>query len=148
MLEQKVATLEGGYGAICVGTGMAATASCINAFVATGEHVVMTNCSYGGTNRIMREQFAPLGIECDFVDFSDMAAVEAAVKPNTKLIFSESPTNPTLQVPDSSLLHPAEPSSTGLLCFLWQTVSIQLNGLITDSASATRIVVFICSPSL
>ena len=69
----------------------------------------MTNCSYGGTNRIMREQFAPLGIECDFVDFSDMAAVEAAVKPNTKLIFSESPTNPTLQVPDSSLLHPLNP---------------------------------------
>jgi len=104
MLEQKVATLEGGYGAICVGTGMAATASCINAFVATGEHVVMTNCSYGGTNRIMREQFAPLGIECDFVDFSDMAAVEAAVKPNTKLIFSESPTNPTLQIADIEAL--------------------------------------------
>jgi cystathionine beta-lyase/cystathionine gamma-synthase len=100
MLEEKVATLEGGFGAICVGTGMAATASCINAFVKAGEHVVMTNCSYGGTNRIMREQFAPLGIETSFVDFSDNANVEAAIKPNTKLIFSESPTNPTLQIAD------------------------------------------------
>merc|ERR1712166_1004851 len=100
MLEEKVALLEGGYGAICVGTGMAATASCINAFMNTGGHCIMTNCSYGGTNRIAREQFMPLGMEFDFVDFSDPANVAAAIKPNTKLIFSESPTNPTLQICD------------------------------------------------
>merc|ERR1712195_199374 len=98
--EETVALLEGGYGAICVGTGMAATASCINAFMNTGDHCIMTNCSYGGTNRIAREQFMPLGMEFDFVDFSDPANVAAAIKPNTKLIFSESPTNPTLQICD------------------------------------------------
>eukprot|EP00658_Telonema_sp_P-2_P026385 TRINITY_DN2064_c0_g1_i8.p1 TRINITY_DN2064_c0_g1~~TRINITY_DN2064_c0_g1_i8.p1 ORF type:complete len:382 (-),score=107.91 TRINITY_DN2064_c0_g1_i8:144-1289(-) len=101
-LEQKVAHLEGGFGAICVGTGMAATSSCINAFMNTGDHCIMTNCSYGGTNRIAREQFMPLGMEFDFVDFSDPANVAAAIKPNTKLIFSESPTNPTLQICDIS----------------------------------------------
>ena len=100
MLEEKVARIEHGYDSICVGTGMSATASCINAFMNTGDHCVITNCSYGGTNRICREQFVPLGMEFDFVDFTDPATVEAAIKPNTKLIFSESPTNPTLTLAD------------------------------------------------
>mmetsp|Transcript_20850 Transcript_20850/g.31791 ORF Transcript_20850/g.31791 Transcript_20850/m.31791 type:complete len:440 (-) Transcript_20850:264-1583(-) len=100
MLEEKVAKIENGYDSICVSTGMAATASCINAFMNTGDHCVITNCSYGGTNRICREQFVPLGMEFDFVDFTDPKNVEAAIKPNTKLIFSESPTNPTLTLAD------------------------------------------------
>lgn len=100
MLEEKVAKIENGYGAICVGTGMSATASCINAFMKAGDHCVITNCSYGGTNRICREQFKPFGMEFSFVDFTDPANVEAAIKPNTKLIFSESPTNPTLTIAD------------------------------------------------
>lgn len=100
MLEEKVAKIENGYDAICVSTGMAATASCINAFMNAGDHCVITNCSYGGTNRICREQFMRLGMEFDFVDFTDPATVEAAIKPNTKLIFSESPTNPTLTLAD------------------------------------------------
>jgi len=54
----------------------------------------------GGTQRIALEQFTPLGMTFDFVDFSDPANVAAAIKPNTKLIFSESPTNPTLQICD------------------------------------------------
>ena len=100
MLEEKVARIENGHDSICVSTGMAATASCINAFMAAGDHCVITNCSYGGTNRICREQFAPLGMEFSFVDFADPANVAAAIRPNTKLIFSESPTNPTLTLAD------------------------------------------------
>lgn len=100
MLEEKVAKIENGYDSICVSTGMAATASCINAFMNTGDHCVITNCSYGGTNRICREQFVPLGMEFSFVDFTDPKTVEAAIQPNTKLIFSESPTNPTLTLAD------------------------------------------------
>ena len=100
MLEQKVARMENGYGAICVGTGMSATASCINGFMNAGDHCVMTNCSYGGTNRIAREQFMNLGMEFSFVDFTDPQNVADAIKPNTKLIFSESPTNPTLKIAD------------------------------------------------
>lgn len=104
MLEEKVATIEGGYGSIAVNTGMAATASCFNAFMNAGDHCVITNCSYGGTNRIAREQFMPLGMEFSFVDFTDPEIVEAAIKPNTKLIFSESPTNPTLTIADLSAI--------------------------------------------
>ena len=104
MLEEKVAKIENGYGSICVGTGMSATASCINAFMKTGDHCVITDCSYGGTNRIMREQFMPLGMEFSFVDFTDPQNVADAIKPNTKLIFSESPTNPTLKLADLSAI--------------------------------------------
>lgn len=100
MLEEKVATTEGGYGAICVGTGMSATSSCLNAFLKAGDHCVITDCSYGGTNRICREQFVPFGIDFSFVDFSNPDTVAAAIRPNTKLIFSESPTNPTLNIAD------------------------------------------------
>lgn len=104
MLEEKVARMENGYGAICVGTGMSATASCINGFMNAGDHCVMTNCSYGGTNRIAREQFMNLGMEFSFVDFTDPQNVADAIKPNTKLIFSESPTNPTLKIADLSAI--------------------------------------------
>ncbi|KAL3935920.1 MAG: hypothetical protein SGBAC_008653, partial [Bacillariaceae sp.] len=100
MLEEKVAKIENGYDSIVVGTGMSATASCINAFMQTGDHCVITNCSYGGTNRICREQFEPFGMEFSFVDFTDPQTVEDAIKPNTKLIFSETPTNPTLTLAD------------------------------------------------
>jgi cystathionine gamma-lyase len=104
VLEQKVASIENGYGSICVGTGMSATASCFNAFMKTGDHCVITNCSYGGTNRICREQFIPLGMEFSFVDFTNPDNVKNAIRPNTKLIFSESPTNPTLTLADLSAI--------------------------------------------
>jgi len=100
MLEEKVAKIENGYGSIAVGTGMSATASCFNAFMKAGDHCVITNCSYGGTNRICREQFEPFGMEFSFVDFTDPQNVEDAIRPNTKLIFSETPTNPTLTLAD------------------------------------------------
>ena len=100
MLEEKVAKIENGYDSIVVGTGMSATASCINAFMKAGDHCVITNCSYGGTNRICREQFEPFGMEFSFVDFTDPQTVEDSIKPNTKLIFSETPTNPTLTLAD------------------------------------------------
>jgi cystathionine gamma-lyase len=100
MLEEKVAKIENGYDSIAVGTGMSATASCMNAFMKTGDHCVITDCSYGGTNRICREQFEPFGMEFSFVDFTDPKNVEDAIKPNTKMIFSETPTNPTLKLAD------------------------------------------------
>merc|ERR1719313_2594403 len=99
-LQKKVAQLENGYAAQCFGTGMAATASVINATMKAGDHCIITDCSYGGTNRIMRVQFAPFDMEFSFVDFRDLDAIKAAIKPNTKLIFSESPTNPQLRLVD------------------------------------------------
>lgn len=99
-LEEKVAILEGGSGSACFGTGMAATTSAISATMKTGDHCIITECSYGGTNRSCREFFTPLGMEFTFCDFTDPENVKKALKPNTKLIFSETPANPTLTLTD------------------------------------------------
>jgi cystathionine beta-lyase/cystathionine gamma-synthase len=99
-LQTRIATLENGHAAHCFGTGMAATSTVVNATMKAGDHCVISDCSYGGTNRIMRVQFAPFDMEFSFVDFRDPEIVKAAIKPNTKLIFSETPTNPQLRLVD------------------------------------------------
>jgi len=100
VLEEKIAALEGGYGAACFGTGMAATIAVVSGMMKTGDHCVITNCSYGGTNRACRTMFTDMGMEFDFIDFTDVDNIAAHIKPNTKLIFSESPANPTLTLTD------------------------------------------------
>merc|ERR1719440_1721177 len=99
-LEKKLATLEMGAGACAFGTGMAATTAAISATMKAGDHCVITDCSYGGTNRSCREFFTPLGMEFTFCDFRDPETVRKAMKPNTKLVFSETPANPTLSLCD------------------------------------------------
>eukprot|EP00612_Vaucheria_litorea_P003756 CAMPEP_0171459906 /NCGR_PEP_ID=MMETSP0945-20130129/4990_1 /TAXON_ID=109269 /ORGANISM="Vaucheria litorea, Strain CCMP2940" /LENGTH=385 /DNA_ID=CAMNT_0011985993 /DNA_START=61 /DNA_END=1218 /DNA_ORIENTATION=- len=100
VLEAKIAELENGYGACCVCTGMAATVTVMTAVMKAGDHCVITECSYGGTNRAARVMFSDLGMTFSFVDFRDIKNVEEAIQPNTKLIFSESPANPTLTLTD------------------------------------------------
>uniref|UniRef100_A0A7S0TAJ6 plant cystathionine gamma-synthase n=1 Tax=Chrysocystis fragilis TaxID=1411660 RepID=A0A7S0TAJ6_9STRA len=100
VLEQKIADLEKAAGACCFSTGMAATVTVMSAFLSQGDHCVLTDCSYGGTNRVARKQFMNYGIEFSFVDFRDPANVAAAIKPETKLVFSETPANPTLTLTD------------------------------------------------
>jgi cystathionine beta-lyase/cystathionine gamma-synthase len=99
-LENKLAAVERGAGAAVFGTGMAATTSAISATMKAGDHCVITDCSYGGTNRSCREFFTPMGMEFTFVDFTDVENVRKAMKPNTKLIFSETPANPVLTLCD------------------------------------------------
>ena len=99
-LEERVASMENGVGASVVSTGMAATTLVISGTMNAGDHCIMTDCSYGGTNRAAREHFMDKGMEFDFVDFRDLDNIRNAIKPNTKLIFSESPTNPTLNIVD------------------------------------------------
>jgi len=99
-LEEKIAMLEHGAGATCFGTGMAATDSVFSAFLKNGDHCVLTNVSYGGTNRITRKLYQGYGIEFSYVDFTKPDLVEAAIKPNTRLVFSETPSNPTLTLSD------------------------------------------------
>lgn len=99
-LEKRITALENGYGTTCVSTGMAATTTVIAGLLNAGDHCVITDSSYGGTNRICRKQFMPLGMQFTYVDFRDVKKVAEAIKPNTKLIFSEMPTNPLLRICD------------------------------------------------
>merc|ERR1712216_643409 len=101
VLGNLLAEMEKGAGCAVFSTGMAATITVMSAFLKSGDHCVITDCSYGGTNRAARVLFTEhYGIEFDFVDFRDVKVVEAACKPNTKMIFSESPANPTLTLTD------------------------------------------------
>ena len=98
--ENRIASLEGGLAALAFGTGMAATVAVISSFMKAGDHCVVTDCSYGGTNRLMRMYFAQLGMEFTFVDMRDIDNIKRACKDNTRVIFSESPANPLLTLND------------------------------------------------
>eukprot|EP01084_Bolivina_argentea_P219409 372135_1 len=99
-LEKRVAELEGAAGVVCVTSGMAATCTVFLCCLQASDHCVITSRSYGGTNRAARVQFTKLGMTFSFVDFSNLEEVENAIKPNTKMLFSEVPSNPTLNLAD------------------------------------------------
>jgi len=102
--EKKMNIIENGYGATVFATGMAASNCVMNAFLKQGDHVVITDCSYGGTNRMARVLFTKWGVTFSFVDFRDPKIVEAAIQENTKMIFSETPCNPTVSLCDIAAL--------------------------------------------
>ncbi|MBD3178667.1 MAG: aminotransferase class V-fold PLP-dependent enzyme [Candidatus Latescibacteria bacterium] len=99
-VEQAVAVLEGGYDGIGCATGMAAVHLVLGSYLSAGDHVVSSEAVYGSTCTILTEVFTRFGIEVDLVDTSDTGAVEKAIKPETKLIYVETPANPTLVVSD------------------------------------------------
>jgi cystathionine beta-lyase/cystathionine gamma-synthase len=99
-LEERIAAVEGGAAATVYSTGMAATTAIISTLMSAGDHAIITNCSYGGTNRAARVFFTRMGMEFDFVDMRDVANIEKAIKPNTKMILTETPANPTLTLID------------------------------------------------
>jgi cystathionine gamma-lyase/cystathionine beta-lyase/cystathionine gamma-lyase/homocysteine desulfhydrase len=102
-LEKNLAVLEGGAGARAFASGMAAITA-ISTFVKSGEHVVCSNMTYGGTFRYFTKIQARYGVEFTFVDTSDENAVRQAFRPNTKLLHLESPTNPTMRLCDIARL--------------------------------------------
>ena len=98
-LERVVAALEKGQQALAFASGMAATTAAMS-LVRAGEHVLITDNVYGGNYRLLREHLSLYGVTHDFVDMSDLAAIEAAMQPSTRLLWLESPTNPLLQIID------------------------------------------------
>ena len=98
-LEGVVATLEGGASAVAFASGMAATMAVLQT-LAPGDHVVAPLDAYFGTSKLLREHFLPWGLEVTFVDMTSLPAVEAALRPSTRLIWTETPSNPTIAVTD------------------------------------------------
>ncbi len=99
-VERKIAALEGGAGASAFATGMAATNAVILAVLGAGGHVVVSDVVYGGTHRILTQIYDGFGVASDFVDTSDPANVAAAIRPETRLVFTETPANPTMKLTD------------------------------------------------
>ncbi|KAK3892539.1 hypothetical protein Pcinc_003615 [Petrolisthes cinctipes] len=98
-LEKCLATIENAKFGLAFASGLAATTT-ITHILSTGDHIVAMDDLYGGTNRYFRNVASRLGYEIDFVDASDPKKVEAALKPNTKMVWTETPTNPTMKIVD------------------------------------------------
>ncbi|MDI6779510.1 MAG: cystathionine gamma-synthase [Bacteroidota bacterium] len=98
-LEQNIAALEGGKEGMAFGSGMAAIDS-IFRLLKMGDHVVLSRNVYGGTYRIAKMIWENWRLEFDFVDTTNLANVKKALKQNTKMIFIETPTNPTMEITD------------------------------------------------
>jgi cystathionine beta-lyase/cystathionine gamma-synthase len=98
-LERNIAALEGAKFGFAFASGMAAIDATLR-LVKAGEHVIVSDNTYGGTFRLFTRILSNYNVEFDFVDTSDAMNVEAAIKPNTKMVFIETPTNPVMIVSD------------------------------------------------
>lgn len=98
-LERNLAALEGADAGICFASGVAALDAILKS-LRPGDHVVASNDMYGGTFRLMRQVFEPFGLRFSFVDMTEVANVEAALTPATRLLWIETPTNPLMHIVD------------------------------------------------
>ena len=99
-LEAALGALENTPPAVCFATGMAAISTLFLAILKSGDHVAISDVVYGGTVRLFQQVLSQFQVEASFVDTSDPATVQQAIKPNTRLIFIETPANPTLKLTD------------------------------------------------
>jgi cystathionine gamma-synthase len=102
-LEACLTALEGGAGAVAFASASAATSAIFQA-LAPGDHVVAPTDAYYGTGKLLREVFAGWGLVTTFVDMTDLSAVEAAIRPGTRLLWAETPSNPLWKVSDLARL--------------------------------------------
>ena len=100
-LERNLAALEGGLEARCFASGMSAIAAVMN-LLKSGDHVVVSRNVYGGTYRLFEGLLRQFGLLFTWVDTSDLSAIEGAIRPATKLLYVETPTNPVLGITDLS----------------------------------------------
>jgi methionine-gamma-lyase len=99
-LEESVAELENGCGGIATSSGMGAVSTLYLALLSAGAHMVSTASVYGPSRGLMENQFSRFGVESSYVDSSDLAQVRDALRPHTKLVYVETPANPTMQLTD------------------------------------------------
>lgn len=99
-LENKLAELENGYRGIATGSGMAAVTTVYMALLSAGDHLVSTSAVYGPSRSVIETHFSRFGVESTYVDTSDLKKIEAAIKPNTKMLYLETPSNPTMSITD------------------------------------------------
>ena len=99
-VQEKLAALEGAESAIVFSSGMAAITASVLAMVDKGAHVVAASDLYGGTYNLFNQEFPTLGMSATLVDSYDLQAIEAAIQPNTQLLYFEVITNPVLKVVD------------------------------------------------
>jgi methionine-gamma-lyase len=103
-LEQKLAALEGTESCLCLASGMAAATAIFLSVLSAGDHVVISDVTYAGVAELARNTLPRFGIDVTLVDISDLDAVRAAVRADTKMIHCETPVNPILRLADLAAL--------------------------------------------
>ena len=98
--ELKCAAMEGGEDAVAAASGMGAVGSVMTAFLHPGDHAIFDTAVYGGTNYVATTNLPGMGVEVSRVDTGDLEAVKATIRPNTKMIYFETPNNPMMKVTD------------------------------------------------
>jgi methionine-gamma-lyase len=99
-LEENIAALEEGFAGIAVSSGMAAVSTVYLALLEQGAHMVSTASVYGPSRGLMETHMSRFGVESTYVDTSDLDNIRKALRPNTRLLYVESPSNPSMQVTD------------------------------------------------
>lgn len=99
-LEKKLALLEHGYDALACASGMAAVNTALLSLLQAGDHMISTDAIYGCTFDVFTESYLKFGINISFVDTCNLDLIEKNIKPNTKVIYLETPANPTLKIAD------------------------------------------------
>jgi len=103
-LQDLLASLEGGLKAFSFGSGLAAEDALLRALLVPGDHILMGNDVYGGTHRLVNRLYVPWGIGLSTVEMSDADAVRAAIRPETKVLWVETPSNPLMKITDIAAL--------------------------------------------
>ena len=99
MLEQYLAAIEGGKYGVCFSSGMATVDSCLK-LLSSGDHIICSDDVYGGVSRLFNQILTRYNLHFSYVDTSEPENVKAALKPETKMLWIESPTNPLMKVTD------------------------------------------------
>ena len=100
VLEKNVAELENGFDGVATSSGMSAITSVYMALLGAGSHIVSTASVYGPARGVLEKDFSRFGVEDDFVSSSDVNNITAAIKKNTKVLYIETPANPTMEITD------------------------------------------------
>lgn len=99
-LEDKIADMEGAYAGLATSTGMSAVTTVYLAYLEAGAHILGTDCLYGPSRLVIEKYLSRFGVEYDFVDTSNIKNIIKHIKPNTKMIYLETPANPTMKITD------------------------------------------------
>jgi O-succinylhomoserine sulfhydrylase len=102
--EERIAALEGGEQAVATSTGMSAILATVMSLCSAGDHVLVSKSVFGSTISLFEKYFKRFGVQVDYVALAELAGWDAAIKPNTKLLFVESPSNPLAELVDIAAL--------------------------------------------
>ncbi len=99
-LENNIAALENGYDGIATSSGMSAITTIYMTLLGTGSHIISTASVYGPARVVLEKDFARFGVEADFINTSDINTIISSIKKNTKVLYLETPANPTMEISD------------------------------------------------